>query len=62
MDVPSPVPEELLDLLTRLHPRKRRGVRHRLAVVLAIALAATLAGARSFTAIAEWVTDAPADD
>nr|WP_256413558.1 ISAs1 family transposase [Saccharopolyspora sp. ASAGF58] len=41
-------------------PRKRRGVRHRLAVVLAIALAATLAGARSFTAIAEWATDAPA--
>ncbi|WP_190813879.1 ISAs1 family transposase [Saccharopolyspora pogona] len=41
-------------------PRKRRGVRHRLAVVLAIALAATLAGARSFTAIAEWATDVPA--
>lgn len=42
-------------------PRQRRGVRHRLTVVLAIALAATLAGARSFTAIAEWATDAPAD-
>ena len=29
----------------------RRGVRHRLAVILA------LAGARSFTAIAEWAAD-----
>ncbi|HVV19775.1 MAG TPA: ISAs1 family transposase [Pseudonocardiaceae bacterium] len=42
-------------------PRKRRGIRHQLAVVLAIALAATLAGARSFTAIAEWAADAPTD-
>jgi predicted transposase YbfD/YdcC len=60
VDAGSPVPEGLLELLTGLtDPRKRRGVRHRLAVVLAIALAATLAGARSFTAIAEWATDAP---
>jgi hypothetical protein len=39
-------------------PRKRRGVRHRFVAVLAIAVAATLAGARSFTAIAEWAADA----
>jgi hypothetical protein len=35
-------------------PRARRGVRHRLAVILGPALCAVLPGARSFTAIAEW--------
>jgi DDE_Tnp_1-associated len=39
-------------------PRARRGVRHRLAVILGLALCAVLAGARSFTAIAEWAADA----
>src|SRR5580658_9174988 len=39
-------------------PRSRRGVRHRLAVILGLALCAVLAGARSFTAIAEWAADA----
>src|ERR1700737_2235965 len=34
-------------------PRARRGVRHR----LALAVCAVLAGARSFTAIAEWAAD-----
>src|SRR5450755_221 len=38
-------------------PRARRGVRHRLAVILALAVCAVLAGARSFTAIAEWAAD-----
>jgi len=38
-------------------PRARRGVRHRLAVILGLALCAVLAGARSFTAIAEWAAD-----
>jgi predicted transposase YbfD/YdcC len=38
-------------------PRARRGVRHRLAVILSLALCAVLAGARSFTAIAEWAAD-----
>jgi predicted transposase YbfD/YdcC len=50
------------DLLAHLEtvadPRKRRGVRHRLASLLAIAAAAVLAGARSFTAVGEWATDA----
>jgi predicted transposase YbfD/YdcC len=41
-------------------PRKRRGVRHRLSVILAVAVCAVLAGARSFVAIAEWVADADA--
>src|ERR1700733_3508129 len=39
-------------------PRARRGVRHRLAVILSLALCAVLAGARSFPAIAEWAADA----
>jgi hypothetical protein len=45
----------LLAALERvLDPRKRRGVRHRLACLLAVAAAATLAGARSFVAIGEY--------
>jgi DDE_Tnp_1-associated len=39
-------------------PRARRGVRHRLAVVLGLAVCAVLAGARSFTAITEWAAAA----
>ena len=38
-------------------PRKRRGVRHKVQNVLAIAVCATLAGARSFIAIAEWAAE-----
>lgn len=40
-------------------PRKRRGRRHSLVSVLAIAACATLAGARDPTAIGEWAADAP---
>lgn len=39
--------------------RKRRGVRHSLASLLAIATAATLAGARSVAAIGEYAADCP---
>src|SRR5215470_6478577 len=39
-------------------PRRRRGVRHKLAVILGLAVCAVLAGARSFTAIAVWAADA----
>jgi hypothetical protein len=39
-------------------PRARQGVRHRLVLILGLALCAVLAGARSFTAIAEWAADA----
>ena len=42
-------------------PRARRGIRHRLGVVLAAAVCAAMAGCRSYTAIAEWVADLPAD-
>jgi predicted transposase YbfD/YdcC len=49
----------LLAVLARVaDPRARRGVRHRLAVILGLAVCAVLAGARSFTAIAEWAADA----
>src|SRR5215470_2829627 len=36
-------------------------VRHRLAVILGLAVCAVLAGACSFTAIAEWAADADAE-
>jgi predicted transposase YbfD/YdcC len=42
-------------------PRKRRGVRHGLVVVLSAAVCAVAAGARSFVAVAEWVADLPAE-
>ncbi|WP_203831579.1 ISAs1 family transposase, partial [Actinoplanes palleronii] len=41
-------------------PRARRGVRHRLTVVVIAAVCAVIAGSRSYTAIAEWVADVPA--
>ncbi len=52
----------LLAVLARVtDPRHRRGVRYRLAVILGLAVCAVLAGARSFTAIAEWAADADAE-
>ena len=49
----------LLEVLAKVtDPRHRRGVRYRLAVILGLAVCAVLAGARSFTAIAEWAADA----
>ncbi|WP_330301562.1 MULTISPECIES: ISAs1 family transposase [unclassified Streptomyces] len=55
-------PDELPDLLARLShlpdPRRRRGRRHPLPYVLAVAACAVLAGAKSLTAIAEWAADA----
>jgi hypothetical protein len=35
-------------------PRARRGIRHGLAGIVAVALAAVVAGARSFAAIGQW--------
>lgn len=49
----------LCDLATITDPRQRRGRRHALAVVLAVAAAAVLAGAKSLAAIGEWAADAP---
>jgi hypothetical protein len=42
-------------------PRRRHGIRHRIAVVLAFAVAAVTAGADSVTAIAGWAGDVPAE-
>jgi predicted transposase YbfD/YdcC len=51
--------ERLLPVLAAVpDPRARRGLRHRLAVILGLGVCAVLAGARSFTAIAEWAADA----
>jgi hypothetical protein len=40
-------------------PRDPRGTRHTLTSLLLAAIAAVLAGAKSFTAIGEWAADAP---
>jgi DDE_Tnp_1-associated/Transposase DDE domain len=51
---------DLLDDLAQItDPRKRRGRRHALGAVLAVAVAAVLAGAKSLAAIGEWAADAP---
>ena len=42
-------------------PRARRGVRYPFVAILVVAACATLAGARSFAAIGEWVADLPAE-
>lgn len=45
----------LMDLLQGVpDPRHRRGVRHPVRTVVALAVCAAVAGARSFTAIAQW--------
>jgi predicted transposase YbfD/YdcC len=48
---------ELLSLVP--DPRARRGVRHDLASILAIATAAVLAGRKSVLAVGEWAAEAP---
>ncbi len=57
---PDAVPVDLLAVLAGVRdPRARRGVRHEFAAVLAIGVCAVLAGARTFTGIAEWAHDLP---
>jgi hypothetical protein len=52
----------LLDLLAQVpDPRGRRGRRHALAGLLAVGVAAVIAGSRSFAAIGQWAADAGAD-
>jgi hypothetical protein len=63
VELPNPltVAPELRTALAQVSdPRKPRGVRHGLVVVLTTAVCAVAAGARSFVAIAEWVADLPA--
>jgi predicted transposase YbfD/YdcC len=60
--IPSARSQYLLDLLTQVpDPRKRRGRRHPLAGLLAVGIAAVIAGSRSFAAIGQWAADAGAD-
>ena len=59
----SPIPAArchyLLDLLAQVpDPQKRRGRRHALAGLLAVGIAAVIAGSRSFAAIGQWAADA----
>ena len=64
VELPDPVAlaPRLADALIEVaDPRKRRGVRHGLVVVLTAAVCAVAAGARSFVAVAEWVADLPVD-
>ena len=52
----------LIELLRGIpDPRKRRGIRHRVETILAIAICAALSGARSFCAIYEWALSASPD-
>jgi predicted transposase YbfD/YdcC len=52
----------LLDLLAQVpDPRKKRGRRHPLAGLLAVGIAAVVAGSRSFAAIGQWAADAGTD-
>ena len=62
----SPIPaarsQYLLDLLAQVpDPRKKRGRRHPLAGLLAVGIAAVIAGSRSFAAIGQWAADAGAE-
>jgi predicted transposase YbfD/YdcC len=60
--IPSARSQYLLDLLAQVpDPRKRRGRRHPLAGLLAVGIAAVIAGSRSFAAIGQWAADAGAD-
>jgi predicted transposase YbfD/YdcC len=60
--IPAARSQYLLDLLAQVpDPRKRRGRRHPLAGLLAVGIAAVIAGSRSFAAIGQWAADAGAD-
>ncbi|MFJ9909413.1 transposase family protein [Streptomyces sp. NPDC101152] len=59
---PQPLPDAvcLARFLAGLpDPRARRGRRFPLIAVVAAAAASVLAGARSLTAVTEWIADAP---
>ncbi|MFD9286687.1 ISAs1 family transposase [Streptomyces mirabilis] len=59
--VRTPVPDHelLVQLLAGIpDPRRRRGVRHPVGALIAVAVCAVVAGARGFTAIGEWARDA----
>lgn len=52
----------LVEVLRKItDPRKRRGIRHSIDNVLALAVMACMSGARSYEAIAEWAGELPKD-
>jgi hypothetical protein len=54
--------QHLLGLLAQVpDPRKKRGRRHTLAGLLAVGIAAVIAGSKSFAAIGQWAADAGPD-
>src|SRR5215468_12117763 len=60
--IPAARSQYLLDLLAQVpDPGKKRGRRHPLAGLLAVGIAAVIAGSRSFAAIGQWAADAGAD-
>ena len=63
MPCPPLTEDSFQDLLARFaavaDPRHRRGIRHTVQVILAIAAVAVICGAQSFAAIGEWARDAP---
>ena len=62
MELPDPVvlaPALSTALGGVVDPRKARGIRHRLVVLLTVTVCAVAARARSFVAVAEWVADLP---
>jgi predicted transposase YbfD/YdcC len=57
--IPAARSQDLLALLAQVpDPRKKRGRRHPLAGLLAVGVAAVIAGSRSFAAIGQWAADA----
>jgi predicted transposase YbfD/YdcC len=60
--IPAAGSQYLLDLLAQIpDPRKKRGRRHCLVGLLAVGIAAVVAGSRSFAAIGQWAADAGTD-
>jgi predicted transposase YbfD/YdcC len=62
VELPDPValaPALSVVLAQVADPRKARGIRHRLVVLLTVTVCAVAAGARSFVAVGEWVADLP---
>lgn len=58
----GPVRRPLVEIFAEVpDPRRLRGRRHGLAVILTVAVCAVLAGARTLLAISEWVADADRD-
>jgi DDE_Tnp_1-associated len=60
--IPAARSQYLLDLLAQIPDLpKKRGRRHPLAGLLAVGIAAVIAGSRSFAAIGQWAADAGTD-